>query len=71
MHYDCGNDSVGSFEDFDSRQTFCPETNSISSDFDDRRSFMQWRTVRVCKVFSEYPRVSEKYFFEKAYSCEA
>ena len=32
--------------------------------------FSQWRTVRVCKVFSEYPGISGKYFFEKAYSLE-
>ena len=35
------------------------------------RKFRQWRTVRVSKEFSEYPAVSGKYFFEKAFSLKA
>ena len=28
-------------------------------------AYMQWRSVRACKIFSEYPGISEKYFLKK------
>ena len=41
MYYDCGKTSVVGLEDFDNSQTFCPQTKSLSSGFDDRRAYLQ------------------------------